>query len=277
LAYFKIVVLLLYPLVTFAQGEPQTITAIITQQILQHPILSGPSESQFYVDITPTKRQQQVIVIHPKTMNIPRQNNIPIRLTGHLKTIDLGGKSGTKNAYRGQVMYLSNWHYQQPAQYQPCWYQAKATKRKPEPEFAEHNNCAYYSSNEKLTFNPNHLTRIEFGQNQLATLNFKGQFFYLNKNGQSISAINYDNWADEFNNGLARTQRNGKIGFFNQQLQMIIPPQWDWAFPFENGQAIVCKDCTLKAMGEHKAVIGGLWGKIDISGQLIQPLSAKKF
>jgi len=159
--------------------------------------------------------------------------------------------------------------------YQACWYHAKLTQNNQQAEFSQYNNCANINTDKQLKINPRHLNHIEFAPDNLAVVSFNGQFFYLNQEGHSIQVVSYDNWADDFNNGLARTQINGKIGYIDRKLELIIPADYDWGFPFNNGQATVCIGCKFKSMGEHKYVTGGLWGVIDVTGNLIKPFTPK--
>ena len=96
---------------------------------------------------------------------------------------------------------------------------------------------------------------------------------YLNASGRAVPVLPFDNGADYFVEGLARTLQGGKVGFVNENLSVVIPPQWDFAFPFENGMAVVCNNCTSRPVGDgHREVVGGRWGAIDAQGQVIIPV-----
>jgi len=82
--------------------------------------------------------------------------------------------------------------------------------------------------------------------------------------------LTYDNGADEFSDGLARTRVDGKIGFFNRNLEMILKPVYDFAFPFHKGIAEICTGCKEKKEGEHSMLDGGTWKKIDRNGLIIE-------
>ena len=101
-------------------------------------------------------------------------------------------------------------------------------------------------------------------------------WLYVITSGKTAPAFLFDNGADYFVEGLARTPRNGKIGFVDQELAEAIPPQWDFAFPFESGLAVVCNGCTLEPVGEHTEVVGGEWGYIDSQGILVAPCTHKR-
>jgi len=114
----------------------------------------------------------------------------------------------------------------------------------------------------------------------LQTLDFKGQelislpigkhFYYIHKSGKKMLTLTYDNGADEFQDGLARTRVNGKIGFFNRNLEIVLPPIYDFAFPFHNGKAEICTGCKEKSDGENSMLDGGTWKKIDRNGLVIE-------
>ncbi len=114
----------------------------------------------------------------------------------------------------------------------------------------------------------------------LKTLDFKGKeliavpigknFYYIHKSGKKMLTLTYDNGADEFQDGLARTRINGKIGFFNRNLEIVLPPIYDFAFPFHHGIAEICTGCREKSDGEYHMLDGGIWKKIDRNGLVIE-------
>jgi len=111
-----------------------------------------------------------------------------------------------------------------------------------------------------------------YDQDNLSYLYSEYGLFYFNKSGKLRRTINYDNGPDYFESGLARTQWNEKIGFFNKALEIVIAPQFDFAFPFKNGVSLVCNGCVKKRDGEHSFMVKGLWGFIDLSGNVIVPI-----
>ncbi|WP_051261135.1 WG repeat-containing protein [Desulfovibrio inopinatus] len=77
----------------------------------------------------------------------------------------------------------------------------------------------------------------------------------------------FDNGPDEFHDGLARFVHNGKIGFFNEKGEIVIPAQFDFAQPFSDGISAVCFGCTAQRDGEHTYHSGGTWTRIDAQGR----------
>ena len=63
-----------------------------------------------------------------------------------------------------------------------------------------------------------------------------------------------------------------KIGFFDKALEIVIAPQFDFAFPFSNGVSLVCNGCIKESDGEHTAMTKGFWGFIDLSGDVVVPI-----
>jgi hypothetical protein len=95
--------------------------------------------------------------------------------------------------------------------------------------------------------------------------------FFFKRQGKTVPALPFDNGPDYFVEGLARTLINGKVGFVNENLDEVIPPVWDFAFPFQNGVAVVCTGC-ISSGGEHTVRKGGKWGYIDRTGKIIVPV-----
>ena len=85
--------------------------------VLQHPLLitapDAPSPyAQFYLDIAEgSKSQRQIIVLHPREMEIPTQGERQIEVTGLVTQLSLGGAPGTKESYRNEVLKLTSWRY----------------------------------------------------------------------------------------------------------------------------------------------------------------------
>ena len=115
-----------------------------------------------------------------------------------------------------------------------------------------------------------YLASLDFQDQELIALPIGDSFYYIHKNGKKILTLTYDNGADDFSDGLARTRHNGKIGFFNKNLEIVLKPQYDFAFPFHNGIAEICMGCVEKQEDEHSMLDGGTWKKIDREGLIIE-------
>lgn len=75
----------------------------------------------------------------------------------------------------------------------------------------------------------------------------------------------FDNGPDEPSEGLYRIiGDNGKIGYADAQTAQIrIPPQYECAYPFENGKAKVANQCTKKLEGDYTIWQSEKWFYID--------------
>ena len=118
--------------------------------------------------------------------------------------------------------------------------------------------------------NKNYLEQLDFKGEEVISVFKDNSFYYIRQDGKEIKTLSYDNGADPFSDGLARTKVNGKIGFFNSNLEIILKPIYDFAFPFHNGIAEICTGCKEKQDGEHTMLDGGKWQKIDRNGLVIE-------
>lgn len=138
----------------------------------------------------------------------------------------------------------------------------------PGDEIAE---CARRGTDGRVTVRPE-VAAAESPEGGLAVVLIDGEPYYVNTSGVAARTLWYDNGPDPFASGVARTVRDGKIGFVDENLVEVIPATWDFAFPFEGGFARVCTGCTTKADGEHGVVSGGTWGFIDRQGEVVVPV-----
>ena len=119
-----------------------------------------------------------------------------------------------------------------------------------------------------------HLGALSFDQDGIAAVWIESvkRFHYVGPDGRMVPVITYDNGPDYFVEGLARTPVDGRIGYIDRTLRVVIPARYDWGFPFEHGRAAVCSGCVPRRQGEHAFMEGGLWGIIDRNGREIVPL-----
>ena len=114
---------------------------------------------------------------------------------------------------------------------------------------------------EKLDFSTVELQRVKVDKN----------WYYVRKDGKAIQAItNKNGEADAFKEGLARTRVNGKIGFFNKTLDIVLEPIYDYAFPFYDGVAEICVGCKEHGVEENRMIEGGVWKSIDRAGLIVE-------
>lgn len=78
----------------------------------------------------------------------------------------------------------------------------------------------------------------------------------------------YDNGPDYEADRLIRVVKNGKIGYADAKTYIIvIEPQFDCAFPFENGKAKVSNRCKTVKDGEYSVWESDAWQYVDKQGK----------
>lgn len=79
----------------------------------------------------------------------------------------------------------------------------------------------------------------------------------------------YDNGPDYPAEGLIRVVNNNKIGYADATTYaIVIEPQFDCAFPFENGKAKVSNQCKTIKDGEHSVWESDSWQYVDKRGKM---------
>lgn len=79
----------------------------------------------------------------------------------------------------------------------------------------------------------------------------------------------YDNGPDYPADGLIRIVKNDKIGYADAVTYIIvIEPQFDCAYPFENGKAKVSNQCQTMKDGEYSIWKSDTWQYVDKQGKL---------
>jgi hypothetical protein len=134
-----------------------------------------------------------------------------------------------------------------------------------EGKFSTFQSCAWRDAKGALYVDRFHLRRMNYDRRGLAVA-FVDGWNYVSRYGRSAAVVPFDNSADPFSDGFARSPLNGKIGYIDEQLDLVIPARFDGAFPFARGLAAVCMDCHKVSEGEHSSYAGGRWGCIDGRG-----------
>jgi hypothetical protein len=130
--------------------------------------------------------------------------------------------------------------------------------------------CGRVDANGQLRLNRKTQHALRFDRHGLTSLWMDGKFYYVSRSGRSAPGMAMDNWADDFAQGRARSQLNGKIGYIDRSLKLVIRRRFDGAYPFgEDGHARVCIGCTMSG-GEHADFTGGRSFKIDRYGREIK-------
>lgn len=142
------------------------------------------------------------------------------------------------------------------------------------PEADEIPACARRDAAGEILLRPGVVAELEGPH----TMRVEGELLFALASGKIAPALPFDNGADYFVEGLARTVRDGKVGFVNEALELVIPRQWDFAFPFEDGRARVCSGCSVvrEPGDEHGTLEGGAWGWIDREGRVVVPVEHER-
>ncbi|CAN0515193.1 unnamed protein product, partial [Phaeothamnion confervicola] len=77
----------------------------------------------------------------------------------------------------------------------------------------------------------------------------------------------FDNGPDYVSDGLFRIVKDNKIGYADENGKITIEPQYDCAYPFENGVAKVSRNCTTTQDGEHTTWESDHWEVIHKDGK----------
>ena len=81
----------------------------------------------------------------------------------------------------------------------------------------------------------------------------------------------FDNGPDEPSDGLFRILEHKKIGYADSATgKVVIKPQFDCAWPFENGTAKVSIDCKTQSEGEHSLWLSNHWFYINKTGTKVK-------
>ena len=140
------------------------------------------------------------------------------------------------------------------------------------PELSAQGNCGELVGQDGLRISREHIGRLNF-HDGLAEVYVDDKAFYVAQSGKAVRVYMFDNGADYFSDGLARTVAKGKIGYMDRRLRVVVKPDYDFGFPFEKGRAVVCFGCTEVQEGEHRTVRGGRWGMIDRTGAQVVPVT----
>lgn len=93
----------------------------------------------------------------------------------------------------------------------------------------------------------------------------------IDRTGKKIlTPFVYDNGVDYVKEDLFRIVENEKMGFADLKGNIVIPAEYDFVSPFNDGLAAFnTGGKTVNIDGEHDALQDGLWGYIDKSGAIV--------
>lgn len=113
----------------------------------------------------------------------------------------------------------------------------------------------------------------EFDKIAFVTIKGKKGVYAIDRNEKILFQVyNPEYGPDDVSNGLFRIIQNNKIGFANMDGQIVIKPQFQFIYSFnENGFAIFCEQGIWSTLEVGIKVIKGKWGAIDKKGKIIIP------
>jgi len=135
--------------------------------------------------------------------------------------------------------------------------------------------CAWKDEQGVLHLSQDRLRKLHHDKHGLAVI-FVDEFYYVTQDGRTAPVEVFDNGAEEFSDGLARSPVGKKVGYINRELKLVIPAQFDGAYRFERGLAMVCVGCHLtwaEPEKEHSYYVGGNWSCIDTRGRVVSAWS----
>ncbi len=151
-----------------------------------------------------------------------------------------------------------------------CTFFRAATPEGPEPEYETRSECASFDAAAYPQIDEGVLAQADY-QDGLAEMWIDGAWYYVRPTGESLRVVSWDNGPDPWSEGLVRVDRIERIAYADRDFREVIGPRFDWAWPFDDGLAIACGECSL---GEpdadgHREVTGGRWGAVDKSGNAV--------
>lgn len=90
------------------------------------------------------------------------------------------------------------------------------------------------------------------------------------KGGEVFRVFVYDNGPDYIEDGTFRIVKDGKIGYASVSGEIIVPPMYEAAWPFEDGRALVSIHADIETDGEHSWWINTDGFYIDKQGNRVE-------
>ena len=100
-----------------------------------------------------------------------------------------------------------------------------------DPNDDEHPNCLR-ADGDAYRMNPTLLRALAPPGKRLFSLRTRAGFFWVRADGFARATPVFDNWADYFCDGLTRTLHGEHEGFMNAELEIVVPPTYDFVRRF---------------------------------------------
>lgn len=140
--------------------------------------------------------------------------------------------------------------------------------------FEQNGAFGYQDPQGNMVIPPKYKMAHDFNSSGIAAVLDEKGWTYINDKGENlVRPFYFDNGPDYFIEGLARFEANGKMGFFDESGQIVIPAKFDFVGPFSAGLARFCMGCQIRPMkggdshDNHTELVGGHWGIINSQGK----------
>lgn len=97
----------------------------------------------------------------------------------------------------------------------------------------------------------------------------KGFFAYDVSGKELFQVMQFDNGPDYVEDGLFRIVKDSLIGYADENGEIVIEPQFQCAYPFEDGKAQVSKNCKKSIEFEMEKWESNEWYFIDKKGKIV--------
>ncbi|WP_246050530.1 WG repeat-containing protein [Leptospira langatensis] len=147
------------------------------------------------------------------------------------------------------------------------------SKSQPLVSFQENDLYGYKDKHGKTKIAAQYVQAYDFNENGVGFAFGKEGWVCIDpQNNVLLHPFPFDNGPDDFIEGLARFVEGKKFGFFDPSCKKVIPASYDFAYPVQQGFAIVCNGCSLVKEEEHSRIQGGKYGLIDRTGKVVLPV-----
>lgn len=136
--------------------------------------------------------------------------------------------------------------------------------------FEDGDFMGYKNSKGEIVIPAKYRMAEKFSKYGIAAVVDDNSWAYIDTKGNVlIRPCSWDNFPDEFCNGLARFKKDEMFGFFNQKAEIVIPNKYSYCSRFSNGLAAFCDGCKKQYIGEYDFYKGGKWGYMDTKGLIV--------
>lgn len=134
--------------------------------------------------------------------------------------------------------------------------------------------CGYITANGEVKIPTGKYTRCYSPIfKDIAIVQMDSTVYGINKQEKILFEVFCENNnPDHPSEGVFRIVMNNKIGYANLKGDILIPPQYDAALPFNSGMAFINIGCETDHAQQSTFWKGGKWGAIDKKGNIVVPI-----